>query len=170
MWWPYIHTYIHTVDPMLLPSGNPFKCHEEVLYLQPMIPPKRFDIFPPDWGMLRGLGASACSSPYSGWIWCSLTRFFPIFSRRRSFIYFKSRKKSWLQDKHLCLKLLLLNENFVAFADLVLPHPRGPPRQSFTDLGSDALPNLPVFVGYEHKHSTTTSLVEVVKSSFALGQ
>ena len=21
--------------------------------LQPMIPPKRFDIFPPDWGMLR---------------------------------------------------------------------------------------------------------------------
>ena len=36
------------------PSGNPFKCHEEVLYLQPMIPPiKRFDIFPPDWGMLR---------------------------------------------------------------------------------------------------------------------
>ena len=38
---------------MLLPSWNPFKCHEEVLYLQPMIPPKRFDIFTPDWGMLR---------------------------------------------------------------------------------------------------------------------
>ena len=38
---------------MLLPSGNPFKCLEEVLSLQPMIPPKRFDIFPPDWGMLR---------------------------------------------------------------------------------------------------------------------
>ena len=32
---------------MLLPSGNPFKCHEEVLFLQPMIPPKRFDIFSP---------------------------------------------------------------------------------------------------------------------------
>ena len=31
----------------LIPSGNPFKCHEEVLYLQPMIPPKRFDIPPP---------------------------------------------------------------------------------------------------------------------------
>ena len=28
-----------SVDPMLLPSGNPFKCHEEVLFLQPMIPP-----------------------------------------------------------------------------------------------------------------------------------
>ena len=28
-------------------EGNPFKCREEVLYLQPMIPPKRFDIFPP---------------------------------------------------------------------------------------------------------------------------
>ena len=38
---------------MLLPSGNQFKCHEEVLYLQSMIPPERFDIFPPDWGMLR---------------------------------------------------------------------------------------------------------------------
>ena len=37
----------YTVDPMLLPSGNPFKCHEEVLYLQPIIPPKRFDISPP---------------------------------------------------------------------------------------------------------------------------
>ena len=27
---------LFTVDPMLLPWGNPFKCHdEEVLYLQP---------------------------------------------------------------------------------------------------------------------------------------
>ena len=34
-------------DPMLLPSGNPFKCHEEVLYFQLLIPPKRFDIFSP---------------------------------------------------------------------------------------------------------------------------
>ena len=34
------------------PSGNLCKCHEEVLYLQPMIPPKRFDIFPSDWGMI----------------------------------------------------------------------------------------------------------------------
>ena len=43
-----------TVDPKISPSGNPFKCHEEVLYLQPLIPSKRFDIFfPPDWGMLR---------------------------------------------------------------------------------------------------------------------
>ena len=37
----------YTVDPMLLPSGNPFKSHEEVLYFQLLIPPKRFDIFPP---------------------------------------------------------------------------------------------------------------------------
>ena len=45
---------------MLLPSGNnPFKCHEEVLYLQPMIPPtKRFDISPPDdGGCSEGLDA-----------------------------------------------------------------------------------------------------------------
>ena len=30
---------------MLFPSENPFKCHEEVLYLQPLIPHKRFYIF-----------------------------------------------------------------------------------------------------------------------------
>ena len=39
--------------PDIIILVDPFKCHEEVLYLQPMIPPKRFDIFPPDWGMLR---------------------------------------------------------------------------------------------------------------------
>ena len=33
--------------------GTRLKCHEELLYLQPIISPKRFDIFPPDWGMLR---------------------------------------------------------------------------------------------------------------------
>ena len=29
------------------PSGDPIKYHEYVLSLQPMIPPKRFDIFSP---------------------------------------------------------------------------------------------------------------------------
>ena len=49
---------IMTVDPMLFPSGNPFKCHEEVLYLQPLIPPKRFDNFSPlTGGCPEGLGA-----------------------------------------------------------------------------------------------------------------
>ena len=38
------------IGPMLLPSGNPFKCHEEVLYFQLLIPPKRFDIFSPRLG------------------------------------------------------------------------------------------------------------------------
>ena len=38
---------VYTVDPMLFPSGNPFECHEEVLYLQPVIASKRFDIFSP---------------------------------------------------------------------------------------------------------------------------
>ena len=52
--WRYENPSLHyTVVPMLLPSGNPFKCHEEVWSLQPMIPPKRSDIFPPDWEMLR---------------------------------------------------------------------------------------------------------------------
>ena len=48
----------YTVDPMLSASGNLFKCHEEVLYLQPLIPPKRFDIFSPiTGGCSEGLGA-----------------------------------------------------------------------------------------------------------------
>ena len=33
------------------------KCHKEVLYLQPAIPPKRFDIFPLTRGCSEGLGA-----------------------------------------------------------------------------------------------------------------
>ena len=45
-------TVHYTVDQMLRPLGNLFKCHEDVLSLQPMIPPKRFDIFFPC-GMLR---------------------------------------------------------------------------------------------------------------------
>ena len=32
--------------PVLVPTGNPLEYHEEVLYLQPLIPPKRFDISP----------------------------------------------------------------------------------------------------------------------------
>ena len=37
---------------------NPFKCHAEVLYLQPLIPPTRFDIFSPlTGGCSEGLGA-----------------------------------------------------------------------------------------------------------------
>ena len=35
---------------MLSPSGNPFRCHEGVLYFQLLIPPKRFDIFSPRLG------------------------------------------------------------------------------------------------------------------------
>ena len=52
---PDINNIILLTQSMLLliPSGNPFECHEEVLSLQPMIPPKRFDIYLPDWGMLR---------------------------------------------------------------------------------------------------------------------
>ena len=39
--------YNGTVDPMLFPPGDPFKCHGEVLYLQPLIQPRRLDIFFP---------------------------------------------------------------------------------------------------------------------------
>ena len=47
----------YTVDPMLSASGNLFKCHEDILYLQPLIPPKRFDIFSPiTGGCSEGLG------------------------------------------------------------------------------------------------------------------
>ena len=45
------------IHPMLSASGNLFKCHEEVLYMQPLIPPKRFNIFPPiTGGCSEGLG------------------------------------------------------------------------------------------------------------------
>ena len=30
-----------------LPLGNPFQCHDKLFFLQPMILPKRFDVFPP---------------------------------------------------------------------------------------------------------------------------
>ena len=43
----------YTVDPRLLPSGIPFKCHDEVLYLQPMIHINVLTFSPLDWGMLR---------------------------------------------------------------------------------------------------------------------
>ena len=45
------------VDPMLLPLGNPIKCHEDVLSLQPMIPPKRLTYFSPCVGCSEGLDA-----------------------------------------------------------------------------------------------------------------
>ena len=48
--------------PMLLPLGNPFKYHEKVLSLKSTMPSKRFDIFPPDRGMLR---KSRISSDFS---------------------------------------------------------------------------------------------------------
>ena len=48
----WVSPWHYTADSMLLPSENPFKCHKEILYLQPMIPPKRFGIFLSDRGML----------------------------------------------------------------------------------------------------------------------
>ena len=48
---------INTADPMLLPSGNPSKCHEEVWSLQPMIPPTDFGISPLTGGCSEGLDA-----------------------------------------------------------------------------------------------------------------
>ena len=46
------------LDIMLIPSGNPFKYREEILYLQPLIPPKRFGIFSSmTGGCSEGLGA-----------------------------------------------------------------------------------------------------------------
>ena len=42
------HTYIYTYDLYIsFIEITTFKCHEEVLYLPSMIPPKRFDIFSP---------------------------------------------------------------------------------------------------------------------------
>ena len=44
--------------PKLFPSGNSLICHEEVLFLQPLLPPKRIAISPPlTEGCSEGLGA-----------------------------------------------------------------------------------------------------------------
>ena len=44
----------YSINIIIVRGTNPFKYHKEVLHLQPMIPPnKPFDIFPPDWRMLR---------------------------------------------------------------------------------------------------------------------
>ena len=37
----------YTVDPILLPPGNPIECHEKILPWHPLFPLKRFD------GMLK---------------------------------------------------------------------------------------------------------------------
>ena len=45
-------------DAGIFPVYYSLKYHEEVLYLQPLIPPKRFDIFSPlIGGCSEGLGA-----------------------------------------------------------------------------------------------------------------
>ena len=43
--------------PTLKLSGNRFQCHEEPIYLQPVIPPKCFAIFTLDWGCSEVLDA-----------------------------------------------------------------------------------------------------------------
>ena len=44
-------------SPDVTTLGNPFKCHEELLSLQPMFLPKSFNNFPPEGGCLEGLDA-----------------------------------------------------------------------------------------------------------------
>ena len=39
--------HYYTADLRLFSWGNPLICLEEVLFLQPLLPPKRFDIPPP---------------------------------------------------------------------------------------------------------------------------
>ena len=58
-WWVSLRH--DTVDTMLPPSGNPIECHEEVLSLQPMMPPERFEIFSPSRRCSEGLEATGCN-------------------------------------------------------------------------------------------------------------
>ena len=50
----FLPVIILLTQPMLLPSGNPFKCQQEVLSLQHIIPPINVLTFSPQTGgMLR---------------------------------------------------------------------------------------------------------------------
>ena len=55
----FLHGITMLTQSMLLPSsGNRFKCHEEALYLQPMISPKPFEFSPLTEGCSEGLDAT----------------------------------------------------------------------------------------------------------------
>ena len=66
-------------------SGNPIKCHE-VLSLQPMIPPKRFDIFSLSRGCSEGLGAFRLFKTLSVATVLKYTRFWPNTHRELPFL------------------------------------------------------------------------------------
>ena len=55
---------------LLIPSENPFKFHNEVLYLQPMIPSKRFDTPPLTGECSEGLDAFRIFFKYTTVIMC----------------------------------------------------------------------------------------------------
>ena len=76
-----------TVDPILLPSGNPNKCHEEVSSLQPMFPTtKHFDFFSLSGGSSEGLDFSL-NTTHTGDN-CQLTELIVL----TFFIYFFSKR------------------------------------------------------------------------------
>ena len=54
-------------------NWNPIKGHEEVLSLQPMIPPERFDIFSPVWGMLTRSRYVSSYFSFKVWWICEVT-------------------------------------------------------------------------------------------------
>ena len=123
---PDIH---YTVEPMLRPSGNSFEYHEEVFYLQPMIPPnKRFDFFPLTGGCSEGLGA------FMGWalsneaeFLCVCVVFFPFildikFVGRTSRGHTGGRSHRISHPPSFCGACL----NFSREKDSAIPFPRRP--------------------------------------------
>ena len=95
--WVYPRHY--TVDSMLLPSsGNPFKCHEEIFSLQPMIPPKLnvLTFSPLTGGCSEGLDA--------------LRFFFKQYSDRRKICFIRSRAFTiYLKEENTKVRLLVCN-------------------------------------------------------------
>ena len=84
---------------MLLPLGSPFKYHEEILYLPPMIPPKHFDIFPPGWGDAQKVYMRS-SKP--DWGMLRMSKYVQIFFKLYTFIYFHLNYSRWASFHLAC--------------------------------------------------------------------
>ena len=68
--------------------GTRFKCHEELLYLQPLIPPKRFDIPPPLLGDAQKEDLARCDLFFLEYIYIYIYKYIEV----------KYKERVWVKD------------------------------------------------------------------------